>query len=51
MVSKLTYKGILDTIGNTPTVELQNLSPKPDVRIFAKLEGSNPTAVSRTALL
>ena len=43
MVAKLTYKGILDTIGNTPTVELQNLSPKPDVRIFAKLEGSNPT--------
>ena len=43
MVAKLTYKGILDTIGNTPTVELQNLSPKPDVRIFAKLEGANPT--------
>ena len=43
MVAKLTYKGILDTIGNTPTVELQNMSPKPDVRIFAKLEGSNPT--------
>ena len=43
MVAKLTYKGILDTIGNTPTVELQHLSPKPDVRIFAKLEGSNPT--------
>ena len=43
MVAKLTYKGILDTIGNTPTVELQRMSPKPDVRIFAKLEGSNPT--------
>ncbi len=43
MVAKLTYKGILDTIGNTPTVELQNMSPKPEVRIFAKLEGSNPT--------
>ena len=28
MVAKLTYKGILDTIGNTPTVELQNLSPQ-----------------------
>ena len=37
------YKGILATIGNTPMVELQNLSPKPDVRIFAKLEGQNPT--------
>jgi len=43
MVAKLTYKGILDTIGNTPTVELQRLSPKPEVRIFTKLEGSNPT--------
>ena len=43
MVAKLTYKGILDTIGNTPTVELQNMSPKPEVRIFAKLEGANPT--------
>ncbi len=36
-------KGILDAIGNTPLVELQNLSPKPEVRIFAKLEGQNPT--------
>ena len=31
------------TIGNTPMVELQRLSPKPEVRIFAKLEGQNPT--------
>ena len=43
MVARLTYKGILATIGNTPVVELQNLSPKPEVRIFAKLEGQNPT--------
>ena len=43
MVTKLTYKGILDTIGATPLVELQNMSPKEDVRIFAKLEGQNPT--------
>ena len=43
MVAKLTYKGILDTIGHTPMVELQRLSPKPGVRIFAKLEGANPT--------
>ena len=33
----------MDTIGNTPMVELQRLSPKPEVRIFAKLEGQNPT--------
>ncbi len=31
------------TIGNTPMVELQRLSPKPEVCIFAKLEGQNPT--------
>jgi [CysO sulfur-carrier protein]-thiocarboxylate-dependent cysteine synthase len=43
MVTKLTYKGILATIGNTPVVELQNLSPKAGVRIYAKLEGQNPT--------
>ena len=43
MVTKLTYQGILATIGNTPIVELQNMSPKEGVRIFAKLEGQNPT--------
>ena len=43
MATKLTYKGILATIGNTPVVELQNMSPKEGVRIFAKLEGQNPT--------
>jgi cysteine synthase B len=34
---------ILDAIGNTPLVELHRISPKPTVRIFAKLEGNNPT--------
>jgi cysteine synthase B len=43
MVTRLAYKGILQTIGNTPIVELQNMSPKAGVRIFAKLEGQNPT--------
>ncbi len=43
MLTRSTYKGILATIGNTPTVELQNMSPKKSVRIFAKLEGANPT--------
>jgi cysteine synthase len=33
---------LLDLIGNTPLVELSQLSP-PDVRIYAKLEGQNPT--------
>ena len=43
MVTKLTYNGILATIGSTPIVELQRMSPKAEARIFAKLEGQNPT--------
>jgi cysteine synthase B len=43
MATNLPYKGILATIGNTPVVELQNLSPREGVRIYAKLEGQNPT--------
>jgi cysteine synthase len=43
MATRLTYKGIIDTIGNTPLVELQRMSPKEGVRIFAKLEAQNPT--------
>ena len=34
---------ILGAIGNTPLVGIQRLSPKPDVRLWAKLEGQNPT--------
>ena len=34
---------LLDLIGNTPLVELRRLAPKPGVRIYAKLEGQNPT--------
>jgi [CysO sulfur-carrier protein]-thiocarboxylate-dependent cysteine synthase len=37
------YGDIVESIGNTPLVELPRLSPKPEVRIFAKLEGQNPT--------
>ncbi len=33
---------ILETVGNTPLVELQHLNPNPSVKIFAKLEGNNP---------
>ena len=36
------YSNILEAIGNTPLVELRNVSPNPSVRIFAKLEGQNP---------
>jgi cysteine synthase B len=34
---------ILDAIGNTPLVELPRITPKKGVRIFAKMEGNNPT--------
>src|SRR5207247_4588750 len=34
---------ILDAIGDTPLVGIQRLSPKPGVRLWAKLEGQNPT--------
>lgn len=37
------YGSILDTIGNTPLVELKSFSPRPDVHIYAKLEGQNPS--------
>jgi cysteine synthase B len=35
--------GVLDLIGQTPLVELPRLSPRPEVRLYAKLEGANPT--------
>jgi len=34
---------LLELVGNTPLVELPHLSPKPEVRLYAKLEGQNPT--------
>lgn len=34
---------LLGTIGSTPLVELKNMSPKPGIRLFAKLEGQNPS--------
>ena len=37
------YADIVQSIGNTPLVELPRLSPKPGVRIGAKLESRNPT--------
>ena len=32
----------LDMVGNTPMVDVSNLSPNPDVRILAKMEMQNP---------
>src|SRR5687767_1713337 len=37
------FSNVIESIGNTPLVELPRLSPKAGVRIYAKLEGHNPT--------
>ena len=36
------HETVLGLIGNTPLVGIHALSPNPDVRIYAKLEGQNP---------
>jgi cysteine synthase B len=36
------HRSVLDLIGNTPVVDVSQLSPNPDVRILAKLESQNP---------
>lgn len=33
---------LFDLIGNTPLVEIKNINPNPNVRMFGKLEGQNP---------
>ena len=37
------FDDVTGLVGNTPIVGLPGLSPNPDVRIWAKLEGQNPT--------
>jgi len=34
---------ILQAIGNTPLVRINNMNPNPNVELYAKLEGFNPT--------
>ena len=36
-------RSLLETIGDTPLVELRRLAPHEGVRLYAKLEGQNPT--------
>lgn len=36
------YDSVLGLIGETPIVDVSQLSPNPDVRLLAKLEGQNP---------
>jgi cysteine synthase len=40
-------ESVLGLIGGTPLVGIHALSPNPDVRIFAKLEGQNPGGSSK----
>src|ERR1700755_3412438 len=44
------YGDIVQAIGNTPLVELKRLSPKPGVRLWAKMESFNPTGWVRAGL-
>jgi cysteine synthase B len=37
------FDSLIDSVGGTPLVGLPNLSPTPDVRLWAKLEDQNPT--------
>jgi [CysO sulfur-carrier protein]-thiocarboxylate-dependent cysteine synthase len=41
------FADVLDAIGNTPLVGLPNMSPNPRVRLWAKLEGQNPTGSTK----
>jgi cysteine synthase B len=41
------YDSILDAIGETPLVGMRRLSPTPGVRLWAKLEGNNPTGSTK----
>jgi [CysO sulfur-carrier protein]-thiocarboxylate-dependent cysteine synthase len=41
------YDDILDAIGETPLVGMPRMSPKPSVRLWAKLEGQNPTGSTK----
>ncbi len=42
-MTRRAFDSIAGMVGDTPMVELRSLSPEPGVRLFAKLEGQNPT--------
>jgi [CysO sulfur-carrier protein]-thiocarboxylate-dependent cysteine synthase len=46
-VATVSAPSLLDLVGNTPLLELPRLSPKPGVRLYAKLEGQNPTGSTK----
>jgi cysteine synthase B len=41
--SRVVVQSVLDLVGHTPLVELRRVTPRPGVRLYAKLEGQNPT--------
>jgi cysteine synthase B len=41
------YDDVLDAIGDTPIVGMPRMSPKAGVRLWAKLEGQNPTGSTK----
>ncbi|MGH2540971.1 MAG: PLP-dependent cysteine synthase family protein [Actinomycetota bacterium] len=41
------YDDVLDAIGNTPIVGMPRMSPKAGIRLWAKLEGQNPTGSTK----
>jgi [CysO sulfur-carrier protein]-thiocarboxylate-dependent cysteine synthase len=43
VAARTTAASLLDLVGSTPLVELPRLSPKPGIRVYAKLEGQNPS--------
>jgi len=42
-VHRVITPSLLDLVGDTPLVELSRLTPRASVRMYAKLEGQNPT--------
>jgi [CysO sulfur-carrier protein]-thiocarboxylate-dependent cysteine synthase len=41
------FDDVLQAIGDTPLVGIPTMSPKPGVRLWAKLEGANPTGSTK----
>ncbi len=37
------YSNLIEAIGNTPLVEMPRMTPGPSVKLYAKLEGQNPS--------
>ena len=44
---RMRYDDLLDAIGDTPLVGMPGMSPTPGVRLWAKLEGQNPTGSTK----